>query len=157
MKKLLAIITAAAITAMAGTAMAADTTSTNLTVNASVAAACTATTNTNIDFGALNPLTDPTTTLASSKTSAGEIVVKCTQGTNYTLSAPATATIANWGQTPSPIPLLFPLSLRMMVLLPVNPHTIDASVDKTAYASAPAGAYTGTSDCYRNLLVPIDH
>ena len=149
MKKLLAIIAATAITTVAGTAMAA-TTSTDLTVKASVAAACTATTDTNIDFGALNPLTDSATTLASTKTSAGVIVVKCTQGTSYTLSAPATATIANGANTISYTPV--------MPIVPANDgavagknYTIDASVAKVDYASAPAGAYTG------NLTVTVTY
>jgi spore coat protein U-like protein len=149
MKKLLAIIAATAITTVAGTAMAA-TTSTDLTVKASVVAACKASTTTNIDFGNLDPINDAGTTLASSKTSAGKILVECTQGVNYTLTSPATATIANGANTIIYTPV--------MPTVPANDgavagksYAIDASVDKTAYATAPAGAYTG------NLTVTVNY
>ena len=143
MKKLMAIIAASAITAMAGTAMAATTT-TDLSVSATVAEVCTATTNTNIDFGALNPLTDPATTSTATKTGAtrGVITVSCTEGTDYSLSAPATATIAYGTDTITYSPLVPGGTFTGSVA--GAPHTIDASVDKTAYAAAPAGAYTGT-------------
>jgi spore coat protein U-like protein len=143
MKKILAIITVAAITAMAGSAMAA-TTSTDLTVSASVSEVCTAVTNTNIDFGNLDPVGDPATTSTATKTGAtrGVINVKCTQGTGYKLSAPATATIANGGDTITYTPVV-PLADFTGIVAGTS-HTIDATVDKSAYASVPTGAYAGT-------------
>jgi spore coat protein U-like protein len=141
MKKFLAIATTVAIVAMTGSAFAA-TTSTNLSVNASVSAACVAATTTNIDFGTLDPINDAATTLASGKTSAGLINVKCTQGTSYTLSTPATATIANGANSITYTPV-YSAAANSGLVAGTN-HTIDASVDKTAYATAPAGAYTGT-------------
>lgn len=142
MKKILAIMAVAGITVCAGTAMAA-TTSTDLTVKASVLAACTATTTTNIDFGNLDPINDSATTLASSKTSAGVIQVKCTQGTGYTITAPATATIAKGADTISYTPVMPTVPANDGSVTGKN-YTIDASVAKTAYASAPSGAYTGS-------------
>ncbi len=142
MKKITAIAVAAAIVAMAGSAMAA-TTSAILDVNASVSSVCTASTVTSIDFGTLDPINDGATTLASSKTSAGVIQVKCTQGASYALSAPASATIANGGNTITYTPVLPSVPANDGLVAGRN-YTIDASVAKAAYASAPAGAYTGT-------------
>jgi spore coat protein U-like protein len=141
MKKLTAIAAAVAIVAMAGSAFAAQT-STNLSVSASVSAACAATTTTNIDFGALDPVNDPATTTASGKVSAGVINVKCTQGTSYALSTPATATIANGANNITYTPV-YSAAANSGLVAGVN-HTIDASVAKAAYASAPVGAYAGT-------------
>jgi spore coat protein U-like protein len=143
MKKLLAITAAAALMAMAGTAMAATTT-TNLTVEANVLAACTATKNTDIDFGDLNPLTDPATSNTSTKAGAtrGQITVNCTAGTSYSLSGPASATMAQGMDTITYSPVIPTTSFTGSVA--GASHFIDAEVTKTAYASAPSGAYTGT-------------
>lgn len=152
MKKVLAIAAAASLLAMAGTAMAATTT-TDLTVSASVSAACTATTTTNIDLGALDPINDPATSSTATKTGAtrGQILVKCTQGANYTLSAPSTATIANTGGdliTYTPIVPTVPVNDGLVA---GRSYMIDAQVAKAAYAAAPAGAYTG------NLTVTVTY
>lgn len=145
MKKVSAFAAVAALMAMAGTAMAA-TTSTNLTVSASVAAACTATTATNIDFGALDPINDPATSSTATKAGAtrGEILVKCTQGANYTLTAPASATIANTGGDLITYTPVLPTVPANDGLVAGRNYMIDAQVNKTAYSAAPAGAYTGT-------------
>ena len=141
MKKLISIAAAAALVAMAGSAFAAATT--DLTVSASVSAACTASTTTQIDFGALDPINDGATTLASAKTSAGKISVKCTQGTNYSITAPASATIANGANTIAYTPIMPAVGANEGVVAGKD-YTIDASVAKVAYASAPAGAYSGS-------------
>jgi spore coat protein U-like protein len=143
MKKILAIITAAAITAMAGAAMAAET-STTLQVDADVLAVCTAVTDSNIDFGDLNPLNDSPTSNTATKTGAtrGQITVKCTDGTDYTLDAPSTATMAQGLDTITYTPIL-PSSVSPGSVAGTQ-YYIDAEVNKTAYESVPTGAYTGT-------------
>ncbi len=144
MKKVLAIIAAAAVLAMAGTAMAATTT-TNLTVSATVDSVCTASTVTNIDFGTLNPLTDPATSNTATKTGAtrGEIRVACTAGTSYTFSADNAPVMTRSGgsETIAYTPVL-PTPLAGSVL--GTTYNVDAQVQKTAYDAAPAGAYQGT-------------
>ena len=139
MKKLISIAAAAALLAFAGSAFAAAT-STNLTVSASVAAACTASTTTQINFGALDPINGAAITNA-----AGAILVNCTQGTGYTLTAPATETIANThtGELISYTPST-PAVPANDGAVAGKPYVISASVAKTAYANAPAGAYSGT-------------
>lgn len=144
MKTLLAITAAVAITAMAGSAFAADTTSANLNVKASVSSVCVAVAGTEINFGTLDPIDGPPITTASLATggTAGVINVKCTQDTGYTLSTPATATIANGATTIVYTPSYSGATNSGTVA--GADHTIDASVNKTAYATAPTGAYTGT-------------
>lgn len=151
MKKLLAITAAAAVIAMAGTAMAATTT-TNLTVSAKVDSVCTASTVTNIDFGTLNPLTDPATSNTATKTGAtrGQISVACTAGTSYSFTADnapvmtrtlGTETIAYTAVLPTPV----------AGSVAGTTYYVDAEVQKTAYEAAPAGAYSG------NLTVTVTY
>ena len=151
MKKLLAIIAATAITTMAGTAMAATTTA-NLTVSAFVSEVCTAVKNQDINFGNLDPVDDPAITSTATKTGAtrGVINVKCTQGTLYTLAADASPTIANVGGDTIAYTPVVPTA-EFTGIVTGTSHTIDASVNKDAYADVPTGAYTG------NLTVTVTY
>ncbi|WP_284694548.1 spore coat protein U domain-containing protein [Geomonas sp. Red32] len=149
MKKLISVVTAAALVAFAGSAFAASTTAT-VSVSATVAASCTASTNTNISFGTLDPILDGATTTASSKSGAGQILVQCTQGTNYTFTAPGSVNMLNGTNTIAFTPVL-PTIPANDGAVAGKTYTIDASVAKTAYASVPAGAYTG------NLVVTINY
>jgi spore coat protein U-like protein len=83
MKKILAIITVAAITAMAGTAMAADTNT--LTVTASVSASCAFSDPTSsLTFGALDPA------IGSNRTASSSTQFWCTKGTGAVTIAAGT-------------------------------------------------------------------
>lgn len=143
MKKILALLAGAALMATAGTAMAAD--STTLTVEAEVLGVCSVVTDTNIDFGNLDPINDPANTTASSNGTAGSVIVTCTNGTSYSLLGP-TATVAmtldGGGSNPIEYTPTIPAGTFTGSMSGVS-HTIDATVEKTAYQSVPAGSYTG--------------
>lgn len=151
MKKLLAIAAVAALLAMAGTALAAD--STTVTVEATVLDACTVITDTNIDFGELDPIAGPATTTASSDGIAGVVTVTCTNGTPYSLSGPAapvTMTLNGAGSNPISYTPVVPTG-SFAGSMSGNNHTIDATVAKTAYANVPAGSYSG------NLTITVTY
>jgi spore coat protein U-like protein len=80
MKKLLTITAAAAVMAMAGNAMALGTA--NLTVQASIVAACSVDAPTALDFGVLDA-----TIAGASKSTTTPVNVHCTKGTAPVLTA----------------------------------------------------------------------
>ncbi|HOP39443.1 MAG TPA: spore coat protein U domain-containing protein [Geobacteraceae bacterium] len=145
MKKILAILAAVGLMAAAGTAMAAD--STDLLVEAEVLAACSVETVDNIDFGDLDPINDPATTTASTAPtgSAGSVRVTCTNLTSYSLGAtPASPTMTLNGGGTNPIAYTPVFTAGPFTAgTSADIRTIDATVAKTAYETAPAGAYSG--------------
>jgi spore coat protein U-like protein len=151
MKKLLAIMAVAALMGTTGTAMAAD--STTVTVEATVLDACTVATDTNIQFGALDPI-DGLDTTASDVGGAGAVTVTCTNGTPYSIAGPgsAVAMTLNGDGSTSPITYTPDVPTGPFVgSMNGNNHTIDATVLKTAYLNAPAGSYSG------NLTITVTY
>lgn len=140
MKKIVSIAAAVAVVAMAGSAFAAATTA-SLTTNAVVLAACKATAGASISFGNLDPVNDPATKNASTK---GTVLVQCTEGTGYTFGYDNTATMQVGGAGVA-IPV-YPVADLAPVAGTVagTTYNVDAQVKVADYASAPAGAYTGT-------------
>lgn len=140
MKKLVSIAAAAAVVAMAGSSFAAST-SASLTTNATVLAACKATAAASIDFGALDPTIDPATKNAST---VGSVLVQCTEGTLYTFGYDAAAKMQVGGAGIAIPVYSVPTLVPQPGTIAGTTYSVDAQVKLADYASAPAGAYTGS-------------
>lgn len=140
MKKLLAIITVAAITAMAGSAMASGTA--NLQVTATVIPTCTMTGGT-LAFGNL----DPTNPAIKTADSSG-VTITCTTGTPYTLGGDAgdnnvgTQKRLAFGTNYIPYSVTIPAGGSGTAV--AQTVTIAGTIAADAYTSAPPGTYSDT-------------
>lgn len=140
MKKIIAMTAAAAVVTMAGSAFAAAS-SADLSTTATVLSACKATVGATIAFGALDPVNDGATKNAANK---GTVTVQCTQDTLYTFGYDAAATMQVGGVGVA-IPVYSVEDLAPQAgTVAGTTYNVDAQVKLADYASAPAGAYTGT-------------
>lgn len=140
MKKLLAIVAAAALMVVAGTAMASDTA--DLDVTAEVVASCSMTGG-SLNFGNL----DPTNAVEKTASSTG-VTVTCTNGTTYALSGDdgdhpvGTQKYLTNGISDIPYSVTIPASgAGTGSAVGV---TIDGAIAANTYTTATAGTYSDT-------------
>ncbi len=141
MKKLLAVITAAAIVAMAGSAMAATA---NLSVSAHITAACSVTGGT-LNFGELDALAAPLVTATSTGVS-----VTCTKNANYSvgtdhgLHSSGGGTQANLSNGTDSIP--YSVSVGTLPAADGTAHsvTLSGTIAATSYTGVSSGTYNDT-------------